>query len=452
MDDEFISDEEVEAYEKKSNPARRAVVWSLAAVVAAFVLVGGAYLFGMLGGSAGELTASLFGNQSEEGEVFALRSSGDAGNHIVAPAKRDAGSAACGYDPVQNRSATVAQGQPVSNGAGSRVLMSEVAWMGTEEGAQYEWIEIANTGSMPVNIGGWSLVDKDEQIQFVFPKSASIPAGGFMLLARNADRVGNVKADYRYGGNLKNEDEGVRLFNAGCEVIDEARAVPKWPAGESVERRTMERNFATKDWYASSKIGGTPRAQNSTPPAADPGWSDILDYPATSTALTSTAADRLDTSDRSDMSNRSDAGQGVVMISEVMAGKDGAANWDFVELHNAGSGAVNLTGWSVKKKSSTGSESALVTASRFEGKTIPAGRYILLAHPDYAGAPLADVVWPKSYTLAYVNNAVVIYNANGEKVSEVSWTEIPKGQSYAENSPAGGGTWVTGVPTPRMAP
>lgn len=427
MNEVFISDEEVETYEKKSDPARRSVVWSLAAVAAAFVLVGGAYLFGTLGGGAGELTASLFGNQSEEGEVFALRSSGGADNRDVAPAKRDAGSAACGYE---------SGAEPKRGG----VLISEVAWMGTEEGAQYEWIEIANTGSMPVNIGGWSLVDKDEQIQVTLPKNASIPAGGFFLLARSTDRVGSVRADVRYTGNLKNEGEGLKLFNEKCDVVDEVFAAPEWPAGESVERRTMERNLVTRAWYTSSVAGGTPRAQNSLNAsqrkASGEHFASQNVLAATSTVAAEPAAQP--------------SAQGTVVISEVMAGKDGAANWDFVELHNLESTPVLLTGWSMKKRTASGSESSLVSvkakdlSASFEGKTIPVGGYFLLAHPDYTGEPPANIVWPKSYTLAYSNNAVVIYNANGEKVSEVSWSEIPKGQSYAVTN----GIWAVAAPTP----
>ena len=41
-----------------------------------------------------------------------------------------------------------------------------------------------------------------------------------------------------------------------------------------------------------------------------------------------------------------------------------------------------------------------------------------------------DVSWPKSYTLAYSQNAVIIYDANGAKIDEASWTEIPKNQSF----------------------
>ncbi len=429
MEGEFISDEEVEAYERRADPVRRSARWSLAAVAAAFALIGAAYLWGAWGGGS-KLTASLLGDAGEKGEVFMLKSAASDANAQISQGNIAAFSAACGYESGPSTSPSLHSGQAIS------VVFSEIAWMGTEEGAQYEWIEIANTGNAPADMSGWSVVDKDEQIQFLFSKSANIPAGGFMLFARSADRVGSVKADFRYTGNLKNEDEGLRLFNEKCEVMDEVLAAPKWPAGDVKTKRTMERNFVTKSWHTSAEVGGTPKAANSR---GIDGGNKKVEADSTEVAATSTPPHPSPTQGMA-----SSTGSPQVVISEVMAGKDGAANWDFVELHNAGTSAVNLTGWSVKKKSSTGNESALVTSSRFEGKTISAGGYLLLAHPDYTGVPAADVVWPKSYVLAYTNNAVVLYGANGVKADEISWTEIPKGQSYAEIN----GAWAVSFPTP----
>ncbi len=121
---------------------------------------------------------------------------------------------------------------------------------------------------------------------------------------------------------------------------------------------------------------------------------------------------------------------GHILVSEIMAGADGNANYEFIELYNPNGAAIDLTGYSIKKRSSTGSESTLVSASRFEGKIIPANKHFLLANEGgYNGQISPDVFWPKSYTLAYSNNALIIYNANNELVEEVGWTEIPKGQS-----------------------
>ena len=114
---------------------------------------------------------------------------------------------------------------------------------------------------------------------------------------------------------------------------------------------------------------------------------------------------------------------------------DGNADYEFVEFYNPTSAAVALTGWSVKKKTSTGNESPLIASSRFEGKIIPAGRHFLAANEGgYSGAITADIGWAKSNTLAYKDNAVVLYDANGGKIEEVDWSEILKGQSFRRSS------------------
>ena len=126
---------------------------------------------------------------------------------------------------------------------------------------------------------------------------------------------------------------------------------------------------------------------------------------------------------------------GNILISEIMAGVEGNIDYEFIELFNPLGNPIDLTGWFVKKKSSSGSESTLISVSRFEGKIIQPNKYFLLANEGgYDGQISADVFWPKSYTLAYTNNAIIIYNANSELVEEVSWTEILKGQSIERES------------------
>lgn len=126
-----------------------------------------------------------------------------------------------------------------------------------------------------------------------------------------------------------------------------------------------------------------------------------------------------------------------ILISEIMAGVDGNSSYEFIEFFNPTANSIDLTGWSIKKRNSKGNEEPLISSNHFKGRIILSNRYFLLANEDGYGltsSPQADVFWPKSYTLAYTNNAIVIYNANGELVEEVNWTEISKGQSIERES------------------
>src|SRR3989304_2159385 len=139
-----------------------------------------------------------------------------------------------------------------------------------------------------------------------------------------------------------------------------------------------------------------------------------------------------------------------ILVSEIMVGIDGNANYEFIEIFNPTANPIDLTGWSIKKKSSTNSESTFVSSSRLEGKIILSNKYFLLANEGgYDGSIVPDVFWPKSYTLAYSNNAIIIYNANSELIEEVSWTEIPKGQSIERESFSGNQFKIQPAPNPQ---
>ena len=123
---------------------------------------------------------------------------------------------------------------------------------------------------------------------------------------------------------------------------------------------------------------------------------------------------------------------GVVIIAEVMVGSEESGEDEFIELYNPSQQAVDLTGWSINKKTASGKEDNLVAKSRLQNKTIAPSQKFLIAHDGaHLTTATADALWAKSNTLAAKNNAIVLYNAAGAKVDEAVWTEIPKGGSYA---------------------
>ncbi len=148
------------------------------------------------------------------------------------------------------------------------VIISEVAWMGSLTSANDEWIELRNISSSAVDLAGWSMVDKDEDIKVVL--SGRLEAGSFYLLERtNDDSVPGEIADQIYTGALANQNDGLRLFNKQCQLIDEVLASSDWPAGNSQGRRTMERgtDLSWHTYSGSQSVGlyGTPKKENSQP-------------------------------------------------------------------------------------------------------------------------------------------------------------------------------------------
>jgi len=139
-----------------------------------------------------------------------------------------------------------------------------------------------------------------------------------------------------------------------------------------------------------------------------------------------------------------------VLIAEIMVRSEESNSDSFVVLYNAGGSDADLTGWKVTKKSSTGSESDIVVASRLSAKIIPAGHYFLLANDTgYTGTVVPDVVWAHSHTLAMSNNALILYDATGTPADTVAWENIPAGKSYARTSWNTSTFVIQDMPTPK---
>ncbi len=332
-----------------------------------------------------------------------------------------------------------------------KIYLNEIAWMGTAVSANDEWLEIKNNSTVEANLFGWQIKNQTGKIKIVFNDQIKISPGGFLLLERTDDNsVAQVEADKIYSGAMSNDGEWLKFFDSKCNLIDEVNASWGWGkfGGENDTKKTLERNAADPHWHTSVNAGGTPRSENSIPKlTSSTGGGLPDDEPVNPSPPEPPAPAPTSTGDNPPPQSQSVS----ILVSEIMAGSSLSSGDEFVELYNFGSEPINLTGWTIKKKSSTGSETSLVAVSRLEGKVIPAGKYFLLAHEEeYKGSVSPDVWWPKSYTLAYINNAIVIYSADSQKVEEVFWAEIPKDTSYErENLTENSGFKAQGSPNPK---
>lgn len=297
------------------------------------------------------------------------------------------------------------------------VILNEVAWMGSESSANDEWIELKNIGSNDFDISGWQLVDKDGQMKVIFGDNAKIKAKGFYLLERTDDAsVSSVVADAIYSGALSDMDEALRLFDGECNLIDEAFAdigsSMNWPAGDKTTKKTMERNSDNPGWHTSEKSGGTPSKENSVPIVLPPTAAPVAPPPPPSPLPPPPAPVSPPPAPNPTVH---------LVINEVQIA--GASSTDeFIELYNPTAESIDLTGWSLKRKSSSGTEYSLVSASSFEGKMISSQGYFLLANIQSSEnlTAQADVLWPKSYNIA-ANNTVLLYNASGAVADKVGF-------------------------------
>ena len=319
----------------------------------------------------------------------------------------------------------------------NKVLINEVAWMGTKDSANDEWIELKNISNSSINIKGWSLYDKDKQINLVFKEDYFLLSGGLLLLERtDDDSVPFIKADFIYSGALANKDEALFLFDSNCELQDFVEANSQWPAGDNEEKRTMERGDDLT-WHAYSGTGcmnifGTPKQENSLK----------VETQENNNEESSSSASKDSSNNSSGTTSGSFGGGGIiisycsqsnlnnslltpVIINEVAwMGTQTSSSDEWIELKNVSGQDVNLNGWQLLDKDGQ----IKVVFSAID--VIAANGFYLLERTDDVSVPNIPLDKKYSGALADTNESLRLFSANCELVDEVK---------AEENWPAGDG-------------
>lgn len=119
-----------------------------------------------------------------------------------------------------------------------------------------------------------------------------------------------------------------------------------------------------------------------------------------------------------------------VLISEIQAGTTQNGTEDeFIELYNPTNQAIDMSDWSLIKKTSSGSSYNLVSSAKFSGSIASKG-FFLVAHTNYKGVKPIDLIYSaNSNNISYKDNSVALYDGNDVVIDEVLWSEIPKDKS-----------------------
>lgn len=153
---------------------------------------------------------------------------------------------------------------------------------GVVDGKDLEFIELKNTGSSTLDMGGASFT---EGVEFVFPSETWLPADSFVVLASDwehfYERYGFLP-DGEYSGNLNNGGEQLLLeSNTGDTIFNLIYANNSpWPleadgAGYSlvpVDINPIGNQNDYGDWRASFHLGGSPGKDDKA------SFNEIVDY------------------------------------------------------------------------------------------------------------------------------------------------------------------------------
>ena len=333
-----------------------------------------------------------------------------------------------------------------------KVIFNEIAWMGTTKSSSDEWIELKNISVSSVDLNGWQIFNKSQNIKIIFSTSTIVKAGDLFLLERTDDNsVANIKADYIYTGALSNTDEAVYLVDANCVLQDKIKTSPYWQEGDNITKETMERN-QFYGWQTSSVVGGTPKAKNSigkTKPITSGGGSasansqfSITNFQnATSTATTTGVATSTQQATTTLATTTQQATSTIqapqVLIVEIQIEDGLSTQNDFIKLFNQSTSLyVDISGWQLKKRTSGTTESSIKSFSSSGEYSIQPQEYFIWMNSAYE---LTTTTKPNATTTQKIseNNSIALLNTNDEIVDQVAWgsstNPFVEGTAFLEN-------------------
>jgi hypothetical protein len=155
----------------------------------------------------------------------------------------------------------VLQGTPLNS-----VVINELLYRRKASG-QPEFIELFNTGSLPINLGGWLLADSEKSS--LLPDGIAIQPGGYVVLA-DQKSFSNISANIHYlpsWPGFSNAGDAVVLKNPEGLVADSIRYSSEWGSpgpGVSLERKDPSAiSRDPSNWSIStSPSGSTPNEIN----------------------------------------------------------------------------------------------------------------------------------------------------------------------------------------------
>lgn len=224
-------------------------------------------------------------------------------------------------------------------------------------------VELVNTGSAPVAIGGYLIKDNDDTHVFAIPAGTTLAAGAFTTF--------DVNPSFGLG-----KGDSARLYTPdGATLLDSTT----WPA--DTHATTWGRcpdgsgSFGTR----TATLGG-PNACGSTPPATP-----------------------------------------EVTINEVESNGDQVADW--VELRNNGATVVDVSGWKIIDGDPDHAATPVLVPS---GTTIPAGGYYAL-YTEIAQSPGFGLGVGDSVTLYLPNGTTLVDTTTWGAHPATTWGRCPDG-------------------------
>ena len=228
-----------------------------------------------------------------------------------------------------------------------------------------EWFEVYNAANHAIDLNGWTIADAgtdNHRIQTPNGEPLWLPAGGYLVLGRNADSNtnGGVSIAYRYTGfTLGNADDEIILLDAAGTEIDRVAydGGPAFPNPDGAAMQLIRPDLdnalganwqiAPDPWPGSAGDRGSPGTANPVIlPTATATMTSTPTPTASPTATATIALTPTPTGTAGPLPN--------VRLNEILPRPD-AVDWDgngqadsydeWIEIVNLGPGVADLGGW-----------------------------------------------------------------------------------------------------------
>ena len=295
------------------------------------------------------------------------------------------------------------------------VVINEIAWMGTENSYNDEWIELYNNTDSLISLDGWFIIHFTQRGKqgAIFNLSGTIHARGFYLLERTDDNsVPNITADKIYTGSLNNNGELLQLSDEQGTIIDLIDCIDGgWFAGDNETKQTMERispnslGLEPQNWQNSQNPGGTPKAKNSlitqTPPSPETESEEKPEIQVEPEAQIVEEPKPI-------------IYPSGILINEILPSPEGPdEEEEWIEIFNQNNFEIELSDWRIIDVLGK------ITSYIFpEGTKISAQGFLVLSRPT------------TKITLNNDADGLNLSQLNGNIIDSVNYEKAPRGQSY----------------------
>lgn len=149
----------------------------------------------------------------------------------------------------------------------SAIVINEIHYHPlSEQGNDYEFVELTNTGSQIMDLSGYTFAG----IDFTFAENTTIVPGEYVIICKNADiYAGKAGQVFQYDGKLSNKGEPLFLLDTNEHIVDYVQFDDngEWPQSADGEGFSLELvdsglvNSMAENWKAVT-MNGTPGQPN----------------------------------------------------------------------------------------------------------------------------------------------------------------------------------------------